>query len=118
MDRNQAVGLFLISALLIVYMFFFSPNKEKEKTAEPAKTTAITGKDQVVPPANAPLDSAAQARQAQAMGSFGAAAVGTVQNQVLENNKLKVTFTSKGGAVEEVLLKNFKTFDKEADALE
>ena len=112
MDRNQAVGLFLISALLLVYMFFFSPEPEKEKAAQPAQTTAVTNKTTTVAPADAPLDSAAQARQAAAMGSFGAAAVGEAKTTVLENSNLVLTLNTKGGAVEEVLLKNFKTFDK------
>ena len=114
MDRNQAVGLFLISALLIVYMFFFSPEPEKKKTADPANTTASTGSKAAtsIQPADAPLDSAAQARLAANMGTFGAAATGIAQTSVLENKNLKVTFNTKGGAVEEVLLKNFKTFDQ------
>ena len=42
MDKNQATGLFLISALLLVYLFFFSPKKTDDKVAgkTPAATTA------------------------------------------------------------------------------
>src|SRR6187549_2701730 len=108
MDRNQAVGLFLISALLLVYMFFFSPKEEKKKAAQPTQTTAATSNQAAtsVQPANAPLDSAAQARVAANLGTFGAAATGTAQTSVLENKNLKITFNTKGGAVDEVLLKN------------
>ncbi|QKG51266.1 hypothetical protein [Hymenobacter sp. BRD67] len=48
MDRNQATGLFLISALLLVYLFFFSPKAEPNKdktqatTSTAAKPTAPT----------------------------------------------------------------------------
>ncbi len=53
-----------------------------------------------------------QARQAAALGAFGTAATGTAQTSVLENDNFKITFTTKGGAVEEVLLKEFQTLDK------
>src|SRR5688572_1136379 len=112
MDRNQAVGLFLISALLLVYMFFFSPEPEKEKAAQPTQTTTSSKAANSVQPADAPLDSAAQARIAANLGTFGAAATGEAKTSVLENKNLKITFNTKGGAVEEVLLKNFKTFDQ------
>jgi YidC/Oxa1 family membrane protein insertase len=112
MDRNQAVGLFLISALLLVYMFFFAPKDEPKKDKQPVATTATTTQATTVQPTNVPLDSAAMAQQKAAMGSFGAAAVGTQQTVMLENENLRVSLNSKGGAVEEVLLKNYKTFDK------
>ncbi|KAA9345982.1 membrane protein insertase YidC [Adhaeribacter soli] len=109
MDRNQAVGLFLISALLLVYMFFFAPKDEVQQEKKPAQTTATTTATQ---PAAAPLDSAAMASRQAAMGTFGAAATGTEQTVVLENENLKVGLTTKGGQVNEVLLKNYLTFDK------
>jgi YidC/Oxa1 family membrane protein insertase len=111
MERNQAVGLFLISALLLVYMFFFSPKPdEKAQQAKTQTTASVTPAS--VRAADAPLDSAAMAQQKVALGSFGNAAIGTAQKVLLENENLKITFNSKGGAVEEVLLKNYKTFDK------
>ena len=44
MDRNQATGLFLISALLLVYLFFFRPKKDDKPAAgkTPTATTAAT----------------------------------------------------------------------------
>ncbi len=40
MDRNQAIGLVLISVMLIVYMIFFSPERTKEKANQMAQTAA------------------------------------------------------------------------------
>lgn len=111
MDRNQAVGLFLISALLLVYLYFFAPKDEvqqEKKTAQPTATTNAS----TVQPADAPLDSAALARRQAALGAFGTAAAGTEQTIALENDNLKIAFSTKGGSVNEVLLKNFETFDK------
>src|SRR4030095_1700818 len=98
MERNQAVGLFLISALLLVYMFFFSP-KPDEKAQQAKTQTTTSSTPATVRAADALLDSAAMAQQKVALGSFGNAAVGTAQKVLLENENLKVTFTSKGGAV-------------------
>ncbi|WP_072144769.1 membrane protein insertase YidC [Hymenobacter sp. AT01-02] len=101
MDRNSAIGLFLISALLIIYLFF-APKPKPEPAAEKPKTTAATAAT-----ASAPLDSAAAT---QALGSFGSAAVGTAQTTQLKNENITVTFSSKGGRVEAVRLNNYKTF--------
>ena len=113
MDRNQAVGLFLISALLLIYLFVFPPSKDvKPKAETKATTTATTATPTTVQETGAPLDSAAMVQQRAALGSFGAAAVGEAKTVLLQNENLKVTLSTKGGAVEEVLLKNYKTFDK------
>ncbi|QKG58642.1 hypothetical protein GKZ68_19620 [Hymenobacter sp. BRD128] len=57
MDRNQATGLFLISALLLVYLFFFSPKVAPEKNKAQAPTTATTTKPAGPAPALAPRPS-------------------------------------------------------------
>ncbi|TGE22405.1 membrane protein insertase YidC [Hymenobacter aquaticus] len=104
MDKNQATGLFLISALLLVYLFFFAPKPAKDQPAAKATTAASkTG----AAPAAAPLDSATAART---LGSFASAAQGTAQQVQLQNANLTVTFSSKGGRVEAVRLNKYKTF--------
>jgi YidC/Oxa1 family membrane protein insertase len=98
MDRNQATGLFLISALLLVYLFFFSPKKEDEKAGKkPAATTAAAPATTPAAPGFAPeaaLDSTA----------------GAVQDIVLKNDNLNVTFSTRGGRVTAVRLNKYKTF--------
>ena len=99
MDRNQATGLFLISALLLVYLFFFSPKKEPEKDKSQA-TTSTAAKPAAAPaatPALAPLtklDSAA----------------GPVRSLELKNPELTLTFSTQGGRVAAVRLNQYKTF--------
>ncbi|RYU79169.1 membrane protein insertase YidC [Hymenobacter persicinus] len=104
MDKNQATGLFLISALLLVYLFFFAPKKPEDKPAAKATTTA--SKTGEVTSA-VPLDSAVMART---LGVFAAAAQGTAQQAILQNANLTVTFSTKGGRVEAVRLNKYKTF--------
>jgi len=101
MDRNQATGLFLISALLLVYLFFFSPKKDekaadgkKPATTEAAKTTATAPATSPAFAPETPLDSAA----------------GPVKDLTLQNANLTITFSTRGGRVTAVRLNKYKTF--------
>ncbi|MCC2547125.1 membrane protein insertase YidC [Hymenobacter sp. BT175] len=105
MDKNQATGLFLISAMLLVYLFFFSPKKPEDKPADKPVAAATTTSG--APAAPAALDSATAARQ---LGSFASAAQGAAQQLQLANDNLTLTFSSKGGRVEAVRLNKYKTF--------
>jgi YidC/Oxa1 family membrane protein insertase len=96
MDRNQATGLFLISALLLVYLFFFSP-KDKVEQNKTQATTSTAAKVAAPTPGVAPvpqLDSAA----------------GPVRSIELKNPELTLTFSTQGGRVAAVRLNNYKTF--------
>jgi YidC/Oxa1 family membrane protein insertase len=98
MDRSQATGLFLISALLLVYLFFFSPKDKVEQNKTQATTTTTTGTKATAPtPGVAPvpqLDSAA----------------GPVRSIELQNPELTLTFSTQGGRVAAVRLNKYKTF--------
>lgn len=104
MDKNQITGLVLIMAMLLGYQFFFAPKIDPEKPQEKPKTTQTT----VTPQKVATIDSNAAKTAA---GDFSSAAVGTSKDVVLENKDIKVTFTSQGGRVKQVLLKNYETYN-------
>jgi YidC/Oxa1 family membrane protein insertase len=99
MDRSQATGLFLISALLLVYLFFFSPKDKVEKDKAQAPTTAAANVAAPTPgfAPEAKLDTAA----------------GPVRSLALQNPDLALTFSTKGGRVAAVRLKNYQTFYKQ-----
>ncbi|MFD2721734.1 membrane protein insertase YidC [Hymenobacter monticola] len=98
MDRNSATGLFLISALLLVYLFFFSPKKTDEKAAgkEPAPTAA----------AKAPAAPASALTPEAALDST----TGPAQDLHLTNANLDVTLSTRGGRIAAVRLLKYKTF--------
>ena len=104
MDKNQITGLVLIMAMLLGYQFFFAPKIDPEKPQEKPKTTQTA----VTPQKVAIIDSNAAKTAA---GDFSSAAVGTSKDVVLENKDIKVTFTSQGGRVKQVLLKNYETYN-------
>ncbi|HEX8428257.1 membrane protein insertase YidC [Hymenobacter sp.] len=108
MDKNSATGLFLIAALLLVYLYFFKPEPPKETPADKPTTAASAkpGSTTSAAPA-APLDSAAAART---LGAFAGAATGSAQQVQLQNDNLSITFSSKGGRPEAVRLNKYKTF--------
>lgn len=120
MDRNQAIGFGLIAVLLLAYSFFFSGQQEPAQQV-PQETTAQVQQAQPATP-TVESDSLAQAQRASALGSFGTAATGNATTVSLETKDLRITFNTKGGQVEEVELKNYKThrqeplilFDKES----
>ncbi|MHA6247728.1 membrane protein insertase YidC [Pontibacter sp. CAU 1760] len=110
MDRNQAIGFGLIAVLLLAYSFFFSAPDEQAKQLAVQETAKVEQVQQAAPVVD---DSLAQVRRASALGAFGAAANGEETTTTLENEHMRVTFSSKGGQVKEVLLKNYETYQNE-----
>ncbi|NIG53454.1 membrane protein insertase YidC [Chitinophaga sp. Cy-1792] len=118
MDRNSVIGFLLLGVLLVVYIFY---NQNQQKTIAHEKAVqdsiAALNKPKVVPVdtvtnlAGAQLDSAHQAQLSGEYGVFAAAAVGTEQTTILENDVVKITFSNKGGQPIAVQLKKFKTHD-------
>lgn len=97
--------------------YFFKPNEAEMKKAKEIErldslkkigitaTATTTNKADSAVATKPPIDSTAL------KGPFGTALTGTEQNQVLENNKIKVTLTNKGGKILSVEVKGQKTFD-------
>ncbi|AYQ32678.1 membrane protein insertase YidC [Runella sp. SP2] len=104
MERNQIIGLALIMMMLIGYQIL-APQTEPPKT-NPATQTKSSA-TAAVAPAPRQLDSVA----AKAIyGDFASAAIGTAKDIVVETDDVRLTFSTKGGNVKEVLLKKFKTY--------
>lgn len=109
-DRNQAIGLVLISGILIAYFTFFSPTPTETK---PQTTSKSSSKSAFVDSlkSNVELDSTALVQK---YGSLSANMVGkTEEFFVLENENIKVLFSNKGAKVVDVQLKKYKTYKRE-----
>ncbi|MBT0810615.1 membrane protein insertase YidC [Litoribacter ruber] len=117
MDRNQATGLILFAAVILVYSMFFAKGPElPEATETPAQTEVVDSNQpeqqsttQAVPQ---PTDSLMQVQNQAQFGDFAALVSGTEESLVLENEVIRVTFSNKGGEIREVELKTFKTWDQ------
>ncbi len=102
MDRNQAIGMVIISVMIFVWLFFFStPPTDKpqgsKNTQQQQKQEDLTKKNVTQ------LDT-------KLYDSLFLQA--EVKDVVLENKEIKVIFSTQGGKIKQVLLKNYKTYDQ------
>ena len=102
MDRNQATGLILIALMVILYFQFFAPETPKsEETPDITKTESSTP-EEVSPTTDEENsksvvnDSVLSEELRQQYGVFAAGASGSETKTTLENDKLDITFSSKG----------------------
>ncbi|MEQ8705786.1 MAG: membrane protein insertase YidC [Phaeodactylibacter sp.] len=121
MDRNTIIGLTLIFILLMVWQQYMAPT-EAEIQEQQIRQDSIAqvqarqdslkaiAKDTVeaVDLVETVDDSLALLRQEAAFGPFSAAADGTEEDVILENDLMKVNLSTKGGRITSVLIKNHK----------
>ncbi len=111
MDKNQTIGLVLMSALLIAYMFFFSPSKEDQQAKQ--RTEQIQDSIRIAQEAIAAKANKqnAQTEQTVELDSTTKALIANAKEIVLENENIKVALSSLGAEILNVELKNYETFD-------
>ncbi len=118
MDRNQFIGIILISILLLVYVAYFAPEStapvapgEVENTQQlPNQNTDITTSS--ISENSVMDDSFRQALAGQKYGALSLAMDGSARDITLENEDIIVVINSKGGEIKDVLLKKYLTYDK------
>jgi YidC/Oxa1 family membrane protein insertase len=121
MDKRSMVGLFLILALFIVWQQVVAPSAEEleaqqrtqdslaqiEQLALETPPEEIEVAEGTEPEVSVLSDSAKVARFGQTYGPF-AAAVGKAEETItLENDLMKVSFSTKGGRIAQVELKEY-----------
>ncbi|WP_209329298.1 membrane protein insertase YidC [Lunatimonas salinarum] len=115
MDKNQATGLLLFAGVLLIYSLFFVSDPESLPQEDPMEQVGQAAPErqpeQIV--SEFVEDSLSQLKLQQRFGVFAAAAVGDERTVVLENEDIAVTFSSKGGEIKQVQLKEFKTWEME-----
>lgn len=106
MERNQIIGLALILTMLIAYQILApQPETPKANPETKAKSSAVVS----ATPAPRQLDSTTAKTM---YGDFASAAIGTAKDIVVETDDIRLTFSTKGGNVKEVLLKKYQTYTK------
>ncbi len=115
MDRNQAIGLVLIAVLLIVYSLVFkAPVPEEPLTL--SDTTAVTApfeEETLEPQVEVINDQTQDSILNTQYGAFASALVGSEEVFTIETEKAKYNFSTKGGLIESVELKEYLTHRKE-----
>jgi YidC/Oxa1 family membrane protein insertase len=120
---STTLGIGLIFLLFYLWMQYSTPPKKTEQNQNQTQTTQPTDTTRSATPApapvNAPVDTAGQKAVMNArFGAFAPASTGQEQTPTLENDLVKITFTSKGGRIKEVFLKKYlksNTNEKEED---
>lgn len=118
MDKNQATGLILFAAVILIYSLFFASGPELPPVEEtPQQTEALA----LETPQEAPLeilpDSLVDAQRISKYGVLAALTVGEEKDVILENEIVRVTLSTKGAQIKEVILKEFKSWNGEPLAL-
>lgn len=128
MDRNSVIGLVLIGLILIGFSILNAPSEEELAAMkhsqdsialvqkQEAARAADAAKLKAAQPVAALSDSAQLSDSSRAsmlddqLGAFATSGSGEEKLFTLENDLMKVTLTSKGGRVESVELKKYKTY--------
>ena len=136
-NKNTLIGFLLIAAILFGWMYFMSPSKEQlaeqqriqdsirqarleqmalDSIRQAEQQTAQMAALQSDSTQLAEMDSIDRAQLMQnnlrdKYGIFAVSAEGSEQTWTLENKLQKLTFSSKGGFLQKVELKDYKTYD-------
>ena len=128
MDRNSILGVVLIMAVLIGFSIFNQPSKEEQETAKrkqdsivlvekkhqdslklAAKSITALKADTAAIADTLNNDSIAQTKITDNFGAFALAATGESKSITLESDLLKLKLKNKGGQIDYVELKKYKT---------
>jgi YidC/Oxa1 family membrane protein insertase len=131
MDKNTITGFILIAGIIVAMQYFNQPSEADLKRqeflqdsikqvelrvdsiAEAKKdgietTTITTAIDDTLP------DSLKATKLAGDFGVFATAAHGEAKEVTIENDVMKVTFSTKGGRITDVLLKKYEKWSKDS----
>ncbi|MEX2594391.1 MAG: membrane protein insertase YidC [Anditalea sp.] len=114
MDKNQATGLILFAAVILVYSLFFANTPEPVTDEQTVTNTEVQDAEPEGPVSpGQESDSAATVRNQQQFGDLASLTKGTEEEITIENEVLKVLLSSKGGEIKSVELKDFKTWSQQ-----
>lgn len=118
MDRNQIIGFVLMAILLIGYMFIFE--QPEEPVADPVNTELTTPDNGQAAPSQGDANQQAtiapdtsQTNYSEQYGVFAAGMSGEESDITIENDQATFVFSTYGGLLKEVRLKEFFTWQKE-----
>jgi len=116
-DKNTVIGFVLLFALFILYFWYNNSQQTKfqaeKKRIEDSTAAANAANKPKIDTTQFKKDSTNRdsADRIAAAGGFQAAASGTEQLLVIENDLIKASFTNKGGILKQVELKKYKSRD-------
>ena len=125
MDRTQGIGILLLFIVFLGYFQLTKPGPEEMarlkrvqdsiSQAEKASEAGLRNSESTTLQAAPVPDSVAVKQYSEQYGAFGAAMAGDNLNVTIENDKLKLTFSSKGGVISEALVKDHYKITEDAE---
>lgn len=103
LDKNQLISFMLFSALMLGAMFYFQNKQNKEAEVKTEQAAAVAQKAEAQKPAEAAVLASTDSIQA------------SVQSIPMESEELRLEFSTLGGIVSKVELKNYKAYDTKTD---
>ena len=103
LDKNQLISFMLFSALMLGAMFYFQNKQNKEAEVKTEQAAAVAQKAETQKPAEAAVLASTDSIQA------------SVQSIPMESEELRLEFSTLGGIVSKVELKNYKAYDTKTD---
>ena len=119
MNRDTIIGFVLIALVLIGFSWWNQPSAEEIEAARKQDSIAAAIKDNAAKQQQA--DEAAKKAQAEAAAKgdstalFFSALNGQNQNVVLKNEKVELTFSTKGGTISKAIIKGFENLEDGMD---
>lgn len=131
MDKKSIIGIVLIFLILVVFSYLNKPSQEEIEAAKIRRDSIaqveqqkaleqqrILAEQEAKKNAFVSGDTATQKEIEKAnsdeFGVFGAAAIGEEEFSTLENDRIKITFSNKGGRIYSVQLKDYQRYDSTA----
>ena len=115
MNRDTIIGFVLIALVLIGFSWWNQPSAEEIEAARTQDSLAAVMKDKAEKAQKETQKAVKQALDSAALNDttalFHQALSGTDQQIVLKNQKLELTFSTKGGAISKAVIKDFKSID-------
>ena len=107
MDKNTVIGMLLIVLVLVGFSYFNTPTQEQIAAQQQPEQVEKQKAESSQPTPAASIAAASP----DTTGLFAPAISAKGEVVTLENEKIKVNVNTKGGAVESVWLKEFKSYD-------
>ena len=115
MNRDTIIGFVLIAFVLIGFSWWNQPSAEEIETARMQDSLAAVMKDNAEKAQKETQKAIKQAQDSAALNDttalFHQALSGTNQQIVLKNQKLELTFSTKGGTISKAVIKDYKSID-------
>ena len=119
MNKDTIIGFVLIAVVLIGFSWYNQPSAEEMEAARKQDSIAAVIKDNAAKQQK--INKATRKAQAESAAKadssalFFAALSGTNQSVVLKNDKVELTFDTKGGTISKAIIKGFEDRDNKMD---